>query len=198
MQRVDFYFDFISPYGYLGSLGIETLAARLGFAVDWQPMLLGVSVMKVMGLPPLGETPLKGAYSGRDFRRCFRFLGVPCRPAGAMQPLPAGRAFTWLRDADAALAKRFAQAVYRAHWSEARDMSSGAALAEVGVQLGIDPAELCAAIADPMIKARHRALVDASLARGVFGSPTFAIGSELFWGHDRLPQVERWIERGGF
>jgi 2-hydroxychromene-2-carboxylate isomerase len=42
------------------------------------------------------------------------------------------------------------------------------------------------------------ALVDVSLARGPFGSPTFEIASELLWGHDRLPRVERWLERGGF
>jgi 2-hydroxychromene-2-carboxylate isomerase len=57
-----FYFDFISPFGYFASLRIEALAARHGRLVEWHAMLLGVSVMKVMGLKPLLDTPVKGDY----------------------------------------------------------------------------------------------------------------------------------------
>ena len=53
-----FYFDFISPFGYFASLRVEALAARHGRTVDWHAMLLGVSVMKVMGLKPLLDTCL--------------------------------------------------------------------------------------------------------------------------------------------
>ncbi len=55
---VHFYFDFLSPFGYFGSLRIDGLAAAHGYDVEWHPMLLGVSVMKVMGLPPIAELPL--------------------------------------------------------------------------------------------------------------------------------------------
>ncbi len=197
--QIEFYFDFISPYGYLGSLGIEEIAARCDARVDWRPMLLGVSVMRVMGLKPLGETPLKGPYAAHDFQRCFRLLGVPYVPAdGTMAPLPAGRAFSWLKDRDDELAVRFAQRVYRAQWSEGRDLSSASALAELGRELDIDPDALVKALADPAVKARHRERVDESLARSVFGSPSFLVNGELFWGHDRLAQVERWVETGGW
>ena len=60
IEPLQFHFDFISPYGYFASLRIEALAARHGRTVDWRAMLLGVSVMKVMGLKPLMDTPLKG------------------------------------------------------------------------------------------------------------------------------------------
>ena len=56
---IDFYFDFISPYGYLASTRIEHIAARHGRAVAWRPFLQGVTVLQVMGLKPLLETPLK-------------------------------------------------------------------------------------------------------------------------------------------
>ena len=72
ISPLQFHFDFISPYGYFASLRIEALAERHGRTVDWHTMLLGVSVLKVMGLKPLMDTPLKGAYTGRDVLRHAR------------------------------------------------------------------------------------------------------------------------------
>ena len=71
---VEFFFDFISPFGYLASLRVDALAAAHGHATRWQSMLLGVSVLKVMGLKPLRETPLKGAYLQRDLQPAFYWL----------------------------------------------------------------------------------------------------------------------------
>src|SRR5512141_1698770 len=73
---IDFYFDFLSSYGSFASLRIEAIAARHGRSVRWHCMLLGVAVMKVMGLKPLLETPLKGDYVRRDFARYQRRHGV--------------------------------------------------------------------------------------------------------------------------
>jgi 2-hydroxychromene-2-carboxylate isomerase len=47
---IRFYFDFISPFAYLGSVAIERLAARLGREVEWRPVLLGITVLKIMGM----------------------------------------------------------------------------------------------------------------------------------------------------
>ena len=76
MAPIEFYFDFISPYGYLGSTQVEALAARYGRTVDWKPVLLGITVMKVMGLKPLPETPLKKDYILIDKPRMATLLGV--------------------------------------------------------------------------------------------------------------------------
>ena len=76
-----FHFDFISPFGYFASLRIEELAARHGRTVEWHPMLLGVSVMKAMGLKPLLDTPLKGPYTERDVLRYAR-LHLGLEPPG--------------------------------------------------------------------------------------------------------------------
>lgn len=197
---IEFYFDFISPYGYLGGIGIERVAARRGRSVDWRPMLLGISVLKVMGLKAVPDTPLKGDYAAHDWPRFARLMGVVHDAAANVRlaPLPAARAFVWLKGRDPALAVRFAQAVYRAHWGDGRDMSTPAALAEVAAGLGIDRATLIAATEDEAVKTRLREEVDASLAKGVFGCPTFIVDGEMFWGVDRLDQVERWIETGGW
>ena len=70
-----FHFDFSSPYGYLASERIESLAARHERAVDWRPMLLGAA-FKVAGTQPLTSIPLKGDYARRDMPRTARFYGA--------------------------------------------------------------------------------------------------------------------------
>jgi 2-hydroxychromene-2-carboxylate isomerase len=199
-QPIGFYTDLLSPFGFLGAVGLQPIAARFGREIDWRPFLLGVTVMQVMGLPPVPETPLKGAYSLHDQPRCFRLMGLDYKPPPerAMQPLAPNRAITWVRERDPKLAVAFGIAVGRAHWTEGRNMSTPEALAEVGEGLGIPAAELIAATRDDEVKAGLKRHVDAAVARGVFGAPTFEVDGELFWGHDRLYMVERWLETGGW
>ena len=66
--KLDFYFDFSSPYGYIASHKIDALAARHGREVEWRPILLG-AVMKITGGQPLPNVPLKGHYARLDFVR---------------------------------------------------------------------------------------------------------------------------------
>jgi 2-hydroxychromene-2-carboxylate isomerase len=196
---IDFYFDFSSPYGYLGSELIEDLAVRHGRTVAWNPVLLGV-VFRATGGAPLTTIPIKGDYSKHDFARSARFLGIPYSMPSRF-PIAtqnAARAFLWLDGRDAALAKNFARAAYRAYFAEDIDISDSERLLVIAASLGIDRDALQAAIADPALKDRLRALNDAALARGVFGSPFFFIDGEPFWGVDRLPQMKRWLETGGF
>jgi 2-hydroxychromene-2-carboxylate isomerase len=195
-----FYFDFISPYAYLGSIGIERIAAKHGREVDWRPTLLGISVLKVMGLKPIPDTPLKGPYMVHDVPRFARFLGVAYHEEAPikMAPLPAARAFTWAKDRDASNAKKLARAIFHAHWAEARDMSLPDAVAKVAETVGFEAQEVLDAIEDETVKKRLREHVDAALAAGVFGTPTFVADGEMFWGADRLDQVERWLATGGW
>jgi len=199
MIPIDFYFDFSSPYGYLGAEKIDDIAARHGRVVVWHPILLGV-VFRATGGAPLTEIPIKGDYSKHDFARSARFLGVPFKFPSRF-PLAthnAARAFLWLTDRDKTLAKNFARAVYRAYFAEDTDIANTDNLLGIAGSMGVDRPSLQQAMADPAVKERLRAENDAALARGVFGSPFFFVDGEPFWGSDRLPQIDRWLETGGF
>ena len=199
MIPIDFFFDFSSPYGYLGAEKIDDIAARHGRVVEWHPILLGV-VFRATGGAPLTEIPIKGDYSKHDFARSARFLGVPFKFPSRF-PLAthnAARAFLWLTDRDKTLAKNFARAVYRAYFAEDTDIANTDNLLGIADSMGVDRPSLQQAMADPAVKERLRAENDAALARGVFGSPFFFVDGEPFWGSDRLPQIERWLETGGF
>jgi 2-hydroxychromene-2-carboxylate isomerase len=202
-EPIAFYFDFISPFAYLGSVAIERLAARIGCDVEWRPVLIGITVLKIMGMKPLSQTPLKGPYLQRDFVRQAAYLDVPLARGAAptattIAPLPPMRAFVALNDRDPALAKRFGQEVFAARWLHAENPSTPEGLTVIAQRLGIAAEPLLAVNDDPAIKQRLTELVDRAIGQGVFGVPTFQVGSELFWGTDHLPQLERWIETGGW
>jgi 2-hydroxychromene-2-carboxylate isomerase len=196
-----FYFDFISPYGYFASLRIEELAARHGRTVEWHAMLLGVSVLKVMGLKPLLDTPLKGDYARRDVGRYIRKHGLELlRDADApvMNPLPAARAFHWVKHHHPALAAPFAHLLYDAYWVQGKDLGTAAAITALPRPAGTDREALLAAIDGPEAATLLRNAVDASLKAGIFGSPTIVVDGEPFWGTDRLAEVDEWLSRGGW
>jgi 2-hydroxychromene-2-carboxylate isomerase len=196
---LEFYFDFSSPYGYLASEKIDELAARFGRKVKWRPILLGV-VFKHTGAVPLSLAPLKGEYSLRDFDRSARFMGIPFRvperfPLATQVP---ARAYYWLHGQDCALARRFAHAIYRAYFVDGRDIAAIETVLAIASDLGVDKNALAAALETEAIKQRLKDEVDAALKRGVFGSPMIYCDGEPFMGADRLPQLERWLETGGF
>mgnify|MGYP000471325514 CR=1 FL=1 len=200
---IDFWFDYSSPYGYLASERIEAVAARHDRAVVWHPMLLG-AVFKVTGERPLIDAPLKGEYSLMDIRRSAREHGIAFAmpelfPIGAVA---ASRATLWLRDhEDAARAARavpLIHALYRAYWRDGRDISTPSSVLDIAADTGVERAELEAALGERSVKDALRAEVDSSIDRGVFGSPSFAVDGELFWGHDRLEMLERWLASGSW
>jgi 2-hydroxychromene-2-carboxylate isomerase len=197
---IDFWFDFSSPYGYLMAEKIDAVAARFGRKVRWHPILLGVIFQATGSRPPADGDSAKARYTANDFRRSARFHGVPYNPPSRF-PLPtqnAARAYYWLHGQDCALARRFALAVYRAFFVDDRDISSPDTVLDIAAGLGIDRQQLATALQTPEVKARLKAEVDQALAAGVFGSPHVIIDGEHFFGADRLPQIERWLETGGF
>jgi 2-hydroxychromene-2-carboxylate isomerase len=175
------------------------LAAKHGRSVHWRPVLLG-AVFKVTSQQPLTFIPVKSDYAKRDFARSARAYGIAFQlpskfPVATVAP---ARAFYWIQDRDAALAKRYALAVYEAYFVEAREVSSPEVAIDVAAAHGIDKSELSAALNDAEIKDRVRREVDNAVARGVFGSPYIIVDGEPFWGFDRLDQVDRWLATGGW
>ena len=198
-EPIDFYFDFTSPYSYLLAEKIDALGARFGRKVRWRPVLLG-ALFKTTGAVPLTQAPMKGEYSRHDFERSARYLGVPFKlpEKFPVATQAAARAYYWLHDRDCPLARQFAHAVFRAFYVDGRDISETATVLSLAAALGVAEEELAAVLAGQELKDRLRAEVEAAIARGVFGAPYVVIDNEPFWGADRLPQVAKWLQTGGF
>jgi 2-hydroxychromene-2-carboxylate isomerase len=186
MKPIEFLFDYASPWAYLAS---ELLERRLpGASIDWRPIYLRGLETFAKGLP-YGSRKL--AYIGRDFQRCAEHEGVATRFPDVF-PINALYA---LRGALVALeAGRFAayhRAMFQAAWRDNRDVSRKEVVVAVAAEAGEDAARFAAALDAPAIKEWLRDATARAEARGVFGVPSFFIGDELFWGHDRMEYVQR-------
>lgn len=200
-EPIDFYFDFLSMYGYFASLRIEALAARHGREVRWHSMLLGVAVMKTMGLKPLLETPLKSDYVIRDTARYVRQHGLQIGRKVTdpfMDPRPAARGFYWMRRHRPGQEAAFARVALERYWRDGADLGAPAQVAALGSALGVEPAVFLDGIEGESARNDLREAVAASLARGVFGSPYFIVDGEPFWGSDRMTLLDDWLTSGGW
>jgi 2-hydroxychromene-2-carboxylate isomerase len=200
MARViDFYFDFSSPYGYFATARIDEIGQKHGVPVRWHPILLG-AIFKITGAGPLPALPLKGGYFGRDVPRSARALGLPfALPAQfPFGTVTACRAFYFVEKTDPAGAVRLARALYDAAFGKGRDICPVESVVGIAAELGIDPDWIQAGIQAHETKDLVKAEVAAAIEREVFGSPFFFVDDEPFWGHDRLDQVDLWLEKGGW
>lgn len=198
-RPIDFYFDFSSPYGYVASHRIDAIAQKHGRGVNWRPYLLG-AVFKVNGRRPLPEQPLVGEYARRDFARSARRHAIPLKiperfPISGVNP---SRAFYWLDERDPEQAKALARALYRAYFVDGRDISDPEQVATSRLPPVATRSAVLAALQDPKVKERLKRETDAAIARGAFGSPFVFVDEEPFWGNDRLDEVDRWLETGGW
>lgn len=197
---IDFHFEFASPYGYLASTQIDAIGERHGREVRWLPVMLGAA-MKATGARPLMQVPLKGPYTLRDLPRFARLLGVPFEapPVMPTNSLHASRACIWLEESEGSdAAKRLAKAILHAHWGEGREIGRPELVADIAAEQGLEREAVLAAVADPAVKERLKERTEESIERGVFGSPFIIVDGEPFFGADRLPQVEAWLERAGW
>lgn len=189
-HTLDVYFDFSSPYSYLGVSQVDALAARTGATVVWRPFLLG-GLFRAIGqadAPMLTWSDAKRMHTLKDIQRWADYYGVPFT-FNARFPTNSLRAMRCYLALPEAKRGAFREAVFRAVWAEDRDISDEAVLRDI---LGDDADATLAAAATPAVKDALKKATDDAVAAGVFGAPTFVVdGEELFWGQDRLPLVER-------
>ncbi|MDC0739820.1 2-hydroxychromene-2-carboxylate isomerase [Polyangium mundeleinium] len=195
MKRVEFFFDFSSPFAYLASTQIEALAARKGASLVYRPFLLG-ALFKAIGTPnvPLFAMPApKRRLVTADLHRWADHWGVPFRfatrfPMNTVKPLRMVLATP--EDHVAALVN----SVYRAYWAEDRDISADDVLVDVATSVGLDGAALVAATTDERMKQGLKDVTEQAERIGVCGAPSFLVGDLLFWGQDRLLFVEKALD----
>lgn len=189
-KTVEVFWDFSSPFAYLGVSQLGALAARTGATIVSHPMLLG-GLFRSLGGPdvPLATFPeAKQRYVGQDLKRWAAYWRVPFRFPSRF-PTSSVKALRTYLALPEGLRAGFRDRVFSAYWAEDRDITSDEVLADCVADPAAARAALARAVSDE-VKAALRASTDDALARGVFGAPTFVVDGELFWGQDRLDLVE--------
>jgi 2-hydroxychromene-2-carboxylate isomerase len=184
---IEIWFEFGSTYSYLSVMRIGNLARHYGVVVAWKPFLLG-PIFKTLGweTSPFLLQKEKGAYMWRDVTRQCEKYHLPWRrpsrfPRRALLPTRLallGCDEPWIAD--------FCERVMQINFAEDREIDSPEVVADVLTRLSLNAAELLAAAESEDTKLRLREQTEAARERGIFGAPTFFVGSEMFWGNDRL------------
>jgi 2-hydroxychromene-2-carboxylate isomerase len=189
-----FYFDLGSPFAYLSA---ECLNDVLGESVQWQPVSLG-ALFKLTGRSSwaVGDSQRRAAGMAEIERRAHHY-GLP--PMRWPDPWPenyllAMRAAVFAYRAGHG--REFTTHAFRSAFQYGRDLSIPEHVFQAASDAGLDPREVDQATEDPEIKLALREATDAARRLGVCGVPTIAIGAELFWGDDRLPDAAARIATG--
>ena len=198
-EPIDFYFDFSSPYAYLASHRIDSVAAKHNRSVNWRPFLLG-AIFQVNGQRTLMDQAFKADYSLHDLKRSARRYNIPWNMP---TPFPlatqaAGRAYYWIEEQDKALAHEFAKTALRAYFADGVNIMPKDAVAEIAKKMGLDSVDCLGAINDDKYKQQLKKITTEAMDRNVCGSPFVFVDGEPFWGNDRLEMVDNWLESGGW
>ena len=193
-KTIDFIFDFGSPNAYLAWKVLPAIAARAGADIKLIPCLLG-GIFKLTGnqspMTAFGEVKGKLAYTARETARFVAKHGLadyrsnphfPVNTLLIMRGLIAARRM--------GVSEPYLAAVLKAMWEEGRKMDDLAVVAEVLTAANLDAPAILAATQDQAVKAELVTNTEAAVTRGTFGIPTFYVGDEMFFGKDRLRDVE--------
>jgi 2-hydroxychromene-2-carboxylate isomerase len=194
MKRVLFYFDFGSPNAYLSHKIIPEIEKRTGAKFEYVPILLGGVFKLTNNKPPMlafGEVKGKLAYEQRETERFIkrhRITGYKFNPNFPVNTLQLMR-LAVAAEQQGMLAP-YVDAAFRHMWEAPKKMDDPAVIRAALLDSGLDADRLIAAAGTDAVKQRLLANTEDAVAHGVFGSPSFLVGEELFFGKDRLRDVE--------
>lgn len=191
-HQIEFFYFIGSTYSYLSVMRAQALAAKEGVALVWRPFSVR-TLMREQNNVPFATKPVKMKYMWRDLERRAARFGVPF---DGIPPYPIDPNET--ANHVATLAARegwcpeFTQAAYRAWFLGKQDPGTEASLRETLGSIGQDAQACLLRAGEKATKQEYLARTDRARQLGLFGSPTFVVGEEIFWGDDRLEDALAW------
>ena len=195
--RVEFHYDFGSPNAYLSLRVLPGIAERTGVEIHYVPVLLGGIFKSTNNRSPMeqfADVLNKQEYQAKETLRFLmrhditELVRNPHFPVNTISMM-RGAVFAQGKEWEA----QYIDALFKAMWERGLNMADPEQIGLVLTEAGLPVAEILAAISDPDVK---QGLIDNtanSVARGNFGSPSFFVNEELFFGKDKLRDLEEEI-----
>ena len=196
-MKVEFHFDFGSPNAYLSHKVVPQIEQRTGVKLEYVPILLG-GVFKLTNNRSPGES-LAGIRNKPEYERLEmeRFIRRHGLARFRFNPHFPVNTLALMRGAIAArtlgIYERYIDEMFRRMWEEGQKLDDPAVLRSALEASGFDAARLFELAQDPAIKQELQDSTTRSVERGTFGSPTFFVDDEIYFGKDRLRDVEEAI-----
>lgn len=195
VQEIEYFYAAHSAFAYLGSARFMAIAAAAGRRISHKPVDLR-RVVAEAGAVPFGRRskPHAAYFFGREIERWSEERGapwigrIPTHHAKDIT-LPNGMLIAGI--ARGLNVDRLAHALLEAHWRDDADLADRSSLAAIGQSAGIDPTPLLDAALSAEVQAIYQANTEEAIRRSVFGSPTYFVDGDMFYGQDRLEMLER-------
>lgn len=192
-KSFEFLFDFGGPNSYLAHKVLPGICERTGAQATYVPILLGGLFKLTNNQAPMmryAETPAKQKYELLEFDRFVKAHAIPFK----MNPRFPLNSLYVMRGATAAqrlgCLAPYVDAVMTAMWIDAADIGNVDVVRDILEHAGLDSEALLALAEDPEVKAELTSNTEDAAKRGAFGVPTFFVGDEIYWGKERLGQLE--------
>jgi 2-hydroxychromene-2-carboxylate isomerase len=192
-----FMFDFGSPNAFLSHEAIPAIEQRTGVTFEYVPILLG-GIFKATNNKSPAET-LAGVKNKREFHaiETERFIKRFKVQPYVWNPFFPINTLNLMRAAVAAqfegVFEKYIEAAFHHMWREPRKMDDPEVAAKALSESGLDGAKLLARAQEPDVKAKLIGNTQSAVERGAFGSPTFFVGKEMFFGKEQLREVEEMV-----
>lgn len=194
MTVIEYFYSAHSAYAYLGAAELIEVSKRTGRRIDHRPMDLNL-VMETTGIASFKDMPLvrKQYFFNREIMRWADIRNAPVggRPTHHDNPLDLSNGMLIAALQQGHNIDRLAHDVLEAHWRYDADLADRKTLAKIATDAGFDATPLLDAALSPEVVAAYQANNAEAAARWVLGSPTYFIDGDMFYGQDRLDQVER-------
>ena len=195
MNEIEYFYSVHSAFAYLGSSRLIEIARAGNRLIVHKPMDMN-RVVEAAGAGWTGSrTPARRAYFfGREVERWAEIRNAPAldrRPTHHDNDTALAHGMLIAGIAQGVDVDALAHAMLEAHWRDDADLADPVTLAALGARAGLDPEPLLHAARTPRTRAVYAANSEEAIRRSVFGSPTYFVDGDMFYGQDRLEMVER-------
>ena len=182
---IDFYFDFSSPYAYIGYKEIKKLEKKNPFKIKYMPIFLG-GLHNAAGITPAAFIKLKSKYMIEDTKLVSKKKNIsfhfnsyfPIKTINFMRGV-------LIAEKDNS-EKNFVEKIFNAIWMDGLNMNDSIVINKVLKNIDLNPELFLKKVSDQKVKDKLRKLTDDALKKKIFGVPTFVVNKKMFWGQDRL------------
>lgn len=211
MKKIEFYFDYLSPFSYLAHCRLPALAKEYDCELVYKPFSL-FAAKKAAGNsgPATPHIPVKFRYICADFQRWAKKYGVPFSMPWAVAPNATMDELKYIRLPESGLdttrvnkamfyaidhdqAQPFAEQIWAGSFGANGLVGSEQLLLDVVRAFGWSPQEVQEFIDSDVAAARYQAVTNEAIELGVFGAPTMVVDGQLWWGNDRLSLLEEYL-----
>ena len=182
---IDFYFDFSSPYAYIGYKEIKKLEKKNFFKIKFMPIFLG-GLHNAAGITPTAFIKLKSKYMIEDTKLVSKKKNIsfhfnsyfPIKTVNFMRGV-------LIAEKDNS-EKNFIEKIFNAIWMDGLNMNDPIVINKVLKNIDLNPEIFFKKVSDQKVKDKLRKLTDDALKKKIFGVPAFVVNKKMFWGQDRL------------